>query len=287
VRAAQDENAENPIKNGIIFCNRKSEVATVYKSLQKHGFSVGALHGDMDQRSRMAALDAFRKNELTLLVASDVAARGLDIPDVSHVFNYDIPHHAEDYVHRIGRTGRAGRLGTALTLVARGDEKYLSAIEKLITKSIEWHEGDLASLPPAAEGDEHPARRDRERGGRSGREKDRSRSKGRGEREHVRTAKEQKILEAAGGEAADEPVTPREEKPRREPRPPREDRAPREARAPRAEKAHREDRPPRAEAAVPRAEKPRREDRRPRGRDGDDGPTPQGFGDFLPGFMKR
>jgi len=219
IRVAQEEGSDNPLKNGIIFCNRKSEVATVYKSLQKHGFSVGALHGDMDQRSRMNALDAFRKNELTLLVASDVAARGLDIPDVSHVFNYDIPHHAEDYVHRIGRTGRAGRLGTALTLIARGDEKSLAAIEKLINRSIPWDEsGDLAALPPAPEGEERPARRGRE-SSRGGRDKERSpRGKSRGEREHVRTAREQKIIDAAGGEAEDAPLVA--EKPRRGPRPP-------------------------------------------------------------------
>nr|MCU0820605.1 DEAD/DEAH box helicase [Beijerinckiaceae bacterium] len=294
VRAAQEDGSENPLKNGIIFCNRKSEVATVYKSLQKHGFSVGALHGDMDQRSRMAALDAFRKNELTLLVASDVAARGLDIPDVSHVFNYDIPHHAEDYVHRIGRTGRAGRLGTALTLISRGDEKSLAAIEKLINRSIPWDEsGDLAALPPAPEGEERPARRGRE-SGRGGRDKERSRGKSRGEREHVRTAKEQKIIDAAGGEAEDGPVA---EKPHREPRAPREERAPRQDRAPREARAPREDRPsrddrgPREDAPRPTiqvTDRARRDDRRPRrDRDQDDGPTPQGFGDFLPGFMKR
>ena len=101
-------------KNAIIFCNRKRDVQVVYRSLQKHGFSVGALHGDLDQRARMAALDAFRSDEVQLLVCSDVAARGLDIPDVSHVINYDAPHHAEDYVHRIGRTGRAGKAGQAL-----------------------------------------------------------------------------------------------------------------------------------------------------------------------------
>ena len=95
------------LKNAIIFCNRKRDVAVVYKSLQKHGFSVGALHGDMDQSARTASLDQFRKGELPLLVASDVAARGLDIPEVSHVFNFDVPHHPDDYVHRIGRTCRA------------------------------------------------------------------------------------------------------------------------------------------------------------------------------------
>ena len=106
--------AEN-FKNAIIFCNRKRDVQVVYRCLEKHGFSVGALHGDLDQRARMAALDAFRNDQVQLLVCSDVAARGLDIPDVSHVINYDAPHHAEDYVHRIGRTGRAGKTGVALT----------------------------------------------------------------------------------------------------------------------------------------------------------------------------
>ena len=101
------------LSNAIIFCNRKREVASLHRSLVRHGFSAIALHGDMDQSSRMAALEQFRNNEVKLLVASDVAARGLDIPAVSHVFNFDVPHHAEDYVHRIGRTGRAGRSGTA------------------------------------------------------------------------------------------------------------------------------------------------------------------------------
>src|SRR6201985_961614 len=104
----------NDLQNAIIFCNRKREVALLYKSLQKHGFAVGALHGDMDQPARTAALDQFRKGEIPLLVASDVAARGLDIPAVSHIFNFDVPHHAADYVHRIGRTTRAGRTGTAI-----------------------------------------------------------------------------------------------------------------------------------------------------------------------------
>ena len=124
------------LKNAIIFCNRKRDVAVVYKSLQKHGFSVGALHGDMDQSARTASLDQFRKGELPLLVASDVAARGLDIPEVSHVFNFDVPHHPDDYVHRIGRTGRAGRLGTAISIVSPADQKSVAAIEKLIGQPI-------------------------------------------------------------------------------------------------------------------------------------------------------
>src|SRR6202007_13013 len=104
-------------------------VATLYRSLKRHDFSVQALHGDMDQPARTAALDQFRKGEVTLLVASDVAARGLDILDVSHIYNFDVPFHADDYVHRIGRTGRAGRSGTAITLVTgANDVKAVAAI---------------------------------------------------------------------------------------------------------------------------------------------------------------
>ena len=135
-------------KNAIIFCNRKRDVALLHKSLQNHGFSAGALHGDMDQRARMLSLDAFKTGAVDLIVCSDVAARGLDIPDVSHVFNFDLPTHAEDYVHRIGRTGRAGRKGAALSIVAPGDEKYLAEIEKVIVRSVDWDKGvTLASLP--------------------------------------------------------------------------------------------------------------------------------------------
>jgi superfamily II DNA/RNA helicase len=145
------------LQNAIIFCNRKREVALLYKSLLKHGFSVGALHGDMDQSARTAALDQFRKGELPLLVASDVAARGLDIPITSHVFNFDVPHHADDYVHRIGRTGRAGRGGTAITIVSPLDFKSMAAIEKLIGQTIPRAEISAALNEP---GDSAPASRD-------------------------------------------------------------------------------------------------------------------------------
>jgi superfamily II DNA/RNA helicase len=132
--------AAEGLQNAIVFCNRKREVAQLHRSLVRHGFNAVALHGDMDQSARMAALDQFRRGEATLLVASDVAARGLDIPAVSHVFNFDVPHHADDYVHRIGRTGRAGRAGTAITLVAPADSKAVAAIEKLTGQSIAWTE---------------------------------------------------------------------------------------------------------------------------------------------------
>lgn len=159
------------LKNAIIFCNRKREVATLHRSLLRHGFSTQALHGDMDQPARMAALDQFRKGEVTLLVASDVAARGLDIPDVSHIYNFDVPHHPDDYVHRIGRTGRAGRSGTAITIVAPADQKAVGAIEKLIGQAIPWL-GDpvrsgpaiaplpAAPLPASNRSDRHEPRRE-------------------------------------------------------------------------------------------------------------------------------
>jgi superfamily II DNA/RNA helicase len=124
------------VKNAIIFCNRKRDVDILFKSLQKHGFDVVALHGDMAQAKRTETLDRFRANQVRLLVASDVAARGIDIQGLSHVFNFDVPIHAEDYVHRIGRTGRAGNLGRAFTFSTQDDGRNVAAITKLIGKEI-------------------------------------------------------------------------------------------------------------------------------------------------------
>jgi superfamily II DNA/RNA helicase len=125
------------VKNGIVFCNRKSEVDVVAKSLKKHGLDASPIHGDLDQQMRMKTLAAFRSGELRLLVASDVAARGLDIPDVSHVFNYDVPHHADDYVHRIGRTGRAGKSGQTFMILTPADTKNFDKVVKLIGRTPE------------------------------------------------------------------------------------------------------------------------------------------------------
>jgi len=125
------------IDNAIVFCNRKRDVDTLNRSLQKHGFKAAALHGDMTQPARLETLEAFKNSDTQILVASDVAARGLDLPKVSHVFNFDVPIHAEDYVHRIGRTGRAGREGRALTIATSADGKFLAAVHKLIGKKIE------------------------------------------------------------------------------------------------------------------------------------------------------
>ncbi|MEE2655083.1 MAG: DEAD/DEAH box helicase [Pseudomonadota bacterium] len=124
------------VENAIIFCNRKRDVDILNRSLQKHGFNSSALHGNMSQPARLETLEIFKKGETTLLVASDVAARGLDIPKVSHVFNFDVPIHAEDYIHRIGRTGRAGRKGRALTIGTNNDGKFLDAVYKVIGQTI-------------------------------------------------------------------------------------------------------------------------------------------------------
>ncbi|MFS8038758.1 DEAD/DEAH box helicase [Xanthobacter sp. AM11] len=226
------------LQNGIIFCNRKRDVAVLHRSLQKHGFNAVALHGDMDQHARIKALDQFRAGEATLLVASDVAARGLDIPAVSHVFNYDAPHHAEDYVHRIGRTGRAGRSGTSYTLVTHTDLKSLAAIEKLIGNPVPWLGTPLGDAPPASE------RKERREDGRL-RGKRRMEKDGRAER-------------APRGDREGRPE--REARSEREPRPEREPRTehPRTERAPRPEREARPEREPRAERE-PRRERPARE----------------------------
>ena len=134
--------------NAIVFCNRKTDVDIVAKSLKKYGYDAAPIHGDLDQSQRTKTLEGFREGGLRFLVASDVAARGLDVPSVSHVFNFDVPSHAEDYVHRIGRTGRAGRDGKAIMICVPQDEKNLAAIEELIKKTIPRGENLLAKAKP-------------------------------------------------------------------------------------------------------------------------------------------
>ncbi|EDM71229.1 ATP-dependent RNA helicase RhlE [Roseobacter sp. AzwK-3b] len=170
--------------NAIVFCNRKVDVDIVSKSLKKHGYDAAPIHGDLDQSQRTRTLDGFRAGDLKILVASDVAARGLDVPSVSHVFNYDVPGHAEDYVHRIGRTGRAGRSGKAMMISGPRDDKNLDAIERLIQKQIPRLENPVAGTSPSdedsaaspdarpeAKSDDKPARRSRSRTSRSKSEK--------------------------------------------------------------------------------------------------------------------
>ncbi|MDF1634981.1 DEAD/DEAH box helicase [Mycoplana sp. MJR14] len=249
--------AQQELKNAIIFCNRKKDVADLFRSLDRHGFSVGALHGDMDQRSRMTMLANFKDGNIQLLVASDVAARGLDIPDVSHVFNFDVPIHAEDYVHRIGRTGRAGRSGAAFTLVTKRDTKFSDAIEKLIGQSVEWLDGDLSTLPALTESDE----REKPRKGR-GRERDRDRDRDR-DRERGSSHKSDNRRDDNGKEAIA---------------------------ADRGSDAVKADRQNDTRPSQPvRNQRPANDDNRDRRsryrRDEDDGPTPVGFGDDIPAFM--
>ncbi|WP_374330791.1 DEAD/DEAH box helicase [Aestuariivirga sp.] len=282
------------VKNGIIFANRKTTVALLEKSLSVHGFNVGALHGDMDQSARLKTLQGFRNNEITYLIASDVAARGLDIPEVSHVFNFDVPTHAEDYVHRIGRTGRAGREGAAFTMVSKEEGKYLKAIEQLIKKEIPYFElsedAQAAIETRAAEPDRY-ANREGGREGRGGdrrgrgRERDRDRRpreiKDHGERAAMEPAKR---VERAEGDAP--AAAPRAERAPREDRPERPHRERRERR----ERTERSDTKPAASATPPRSDKPRREprgDRHPQ-RDVSDAPDHRGFTDQnMPAFLTR
>ncbi|HXS07963.1 MAG TPA: DEAD/DEAH box helicase [Rhizomicrobium sp.] len=152
---------EATLNNAIVFCNRKRDVDVVAKSLIKHGFDAAPIHGDLDQSVRMKTLDKFRSGELKILVASDVAARGLDVPSVSHVFNFDVPIHADDYVHRIGRTGRAGRSGHAYMLATPRDAKYVDSIEKLTGNKLARRE-----MTDIEVRDDRGPRREERRGGR-------------------------------------------------------------------------------------------------------------------------
>jgi len=163
---------DNAVRNAIVFCNRKHDVDIVAKSLQKHGFNAAPLHGDLDQSIRTRTLDGFRAGQIDFLVASDVAARGLDIPAVSHVFNYDAPFHPDDYVHRIGRTGRAGRSGHTYMLVTPRDAKYVEAIQKLTGNTIPARRLDgLAEAVEARPPREDRGGRDRNRGKPSNRDR--------------------------------------------------------------------------------------------------------------------
>jgi ATP-dependent RNA helicase RhlE len=239
--------------NAIIFCNRKVDVDIVAKSLKKNGFNAEAIHGDLEQSQRTRTLEAFRAGSLRFLVASDVAARGLDIPAVSHVFNYDVPSHSEDYVHRIGRTGRAGREGKAVMICGPSDEKNFAAIEKLIDKEIPRAESPVAQPAPAQAAEEDaPAKPKRSRGVRAKR----------GEK----PAAEAPAPQPAQAEA--QPEAPQEARP--EPRAEAQEDRPR-----REERPRREDRPER-----------KRRDRRERGGRRDDrDDRVVGMGDHLPQFI--
>ena len=270
------------VKNAIVFCNRKRDVRELADVLKKAGLAAGQIHGDMDQSDRIRELDRFKAGDIVILVASDVAARGLDVPGVSHVVNYDVPHHAEDYVHRIGRTGRAGRTGIAYTIATPEEADNLAEVEKLIGHKVPRHGAEattpaevaevaeeiavpvevVADAPAAGSADlpDGAARKRRRRGGRG------------------RSSGERDAAPATDTPHAD-PVAARGEPAPREARPaaPRELRpAPQESRAP----------APRNEAQRNDARPAPRRDRDDRRRDDDDGPSEIGFGsEGTPSFM--
>ena len=287
------------VQNALIFCNRKKDVDILYKSLSKHGFSVGALHGDMAQSVRFSTLEKFKAGELRLLCCSDVAARGIDIGGLSHVFNFDVPHHAEDYVHRIGRTGRAGKEGRAFTFATPDERLAAEAIEKLTGHPIprvvidgldvvEWAEGDgrrhgRGRAP--AKSAEGSKRAPRGRGKAEGEAKPERAPRQRAERTVVAAEApvEAVAVDVDATEVAVAPVEARDTRPAR--------------REPRREEARRDeprrDEPRREET---RRDEPRRDDsRRDRGRDDnrreryrrddDLGPSVLGFGADVPAFM--
>ncbi len=253
------------VQNALIFCNRKRDVDILYKSLSRHKFSVGSLHGDMSQPARFATLEKFKRNELRLLVCSDVAARGIDIGGLSHVFNFDVPHHAEDYVHRIGRTGRAGLVGHAFTLCSPDDKPAVDAIEKLTgfpIPRIVVPELDVVDWAEESGG--------KRRGGRSA------------------PAKRGADRPAKGKAATPAPADPRPAPSRKTGKPAGRptDRPPAAAAASPAEAA----RPEPAAARVPGRNadfRPARDHGRDRGgrHDDDPGPSVLGFGDEIPAFM--
>jgi superfamily II DNA/RNA helicase len=253
------------IKNGIVFCNRKTDVDIVSKSLKKHGFDAAPIHGDLDQTTRTKTLEGFRNGELRLLVASDVAARGLDISDISHVYNFDVPHHADDYVHRIGRTGRAGRTGVAYMITTPADEKSLDKVLKLIGKvpqdivlDVDWSQARDDRRPRSESSRDRPRHSDRP---------------GRG-----RPASETSV-------AAMEPLQPSPASETAPAKPRRAARSPEQReRSDGPANSRQAQRPPAAELpSRPPREKPRREQP---DREADDRQV-VGFGNDIPAFLQR
>jgi superfamily II DNA/RNA helicase len=266
------------VKNGIVFCNRKSEVDVVAKSLRSHGFDAAAIHGDLDQTTRMRTLAAFRNDELKLLVASDVAARGLDIPDVSHIFNYDVPHHADDYVHRIGRTGRAGKSGDTFMIVTPADSRSLDKVLKLIGQNPDEVTLDL----DWSQAKESRARPEKGRGGRG--------ERGRPQRDHAPRERRPVHEQAAMTPAVQTPAAPVDPAPQK-PEPPAA--APKAAAPPTAapepkrqaeqrSRSRQRNARPDANAKPDRPREDRREEREERDNSG-----VRGFGADTPAFLLR
>ena len=309
--------ASQSVQNALIFCNRKRDVDILFKSLKRHGFSVGQLHGDMSQPERFATLAKFKANELQYLVCSDVAARGIDIGGLSHVFNFDVPIHAEDYVHRIGRTGRAGMTGHAFTLATPDDRAFVTAIEKLVGAEIPRITVEGLELLPFNDDDgkrrgrgrarakpevkaKVPVREAAKEGDVPLRRPRRSRAKEAAEPMPVDAPQpDVSDLPIAGSPAtalpAAEPVEAASPSPRRRQEPRSRPEAERPPRRDDQRSRSRDDRPrdDRPREDRPREDRPRDDDRvRPREeprrhyrRDDDLGPSVVGFGDDVPAFM--
>ena len=280
--------AKEEIKTAIIFCNRKRDVDTLGKSLKSHGMNAAALHGDMDQSSRNDTLERFKNGEINYLVASDVAARGLDIDDLPAVFNYDVPMQAEDYIHRIGRTGRAGRSGKAFTLATPSDVVFLDSIEKLIGNSIPRISVDGYETEALDENDGRKRGRSRKGGSSSSsnqgsKDSGSSRSKRRPREDRPAAAKE--ATPATEDKARTE--EPRAAKP--SPEKPREDK-PSEAKA-----ENRGGRNPSPEKPSRRRQKPegdkrarnKNENKGGRGGNREKEKTVIGLGDHVPAFLQK
>jgi superfamily II DNA/RNA helicase len=244
------------VDSAIIFCNRKTMVRELNKSLKRHGYKSGEIHGDIDQSARIAELEKFKSGEINLLVASDVAARGLDIKGVSHVFNFDAPWHPDDYVHRIGRTGRAGATGKAFTFVTKQDAEAIDNIEKLIGTKIQRLDTGVA----AEESDEGETTA-RGRSGRGGARRGKARSE---ERPAPREREDRPVRGKTGDRPARDEASDRDERP---------------ARAERPVSAERSARPERGDRADRGRDRPRRDDRQQ-----DDGPD-DGWNGPTPAFL--
>jgi superfamily II DNA/RNA helicase len=257
------------VKNALVFCNRKRDVALLHTALKKHGVNAAALHGDMSQPARTETLERFKQGEIQILVASDVAARGLDIVDMSHVFNFDVPFSPEDYVHRIGRTGRAGKTGHSFTLATPSEGDLVQAIEKLIGTTIPRIE------IPGLEAAGFEASDGRRRG--------RGRGRTRGGAERSRAPRDKAAH-------ADKPAQEQRSEPRHE-REHRAEQRPEQRPEQRVERPHRERRPEqrpeqRQEHRTER-HKPHQKEHGERRHEGRDEHAPVGLGDHVPAFLAR
>jgi len=286
------ENEE--IKSGIIFCNRKRDVDIVAKSLTKHGYNAEPIHGDLAQSLRTETLDKFREGETRFLVASDVAARGLDVPDVSHVINYDVPNHSEDYVHRIGRTGRAGRKGDAIMLVARLDQQNyqdvlnlikVDTIEELVIPGIEDFPKDTGGRGRKGGRDRKGSRnrngRDRGRGGNRSRGNQSNRS-----HQSAETAKSGNTQSEAPKTEQAETPRPKKQAERRRKAPGRQDKS--EADKPKQTAEERKSSQKKADKKPDRKDGNKKNNRsKNNGKKGDPSKAEKaGFGDSVPDFFK-